>query len=75
MIAERTRFSFSAVTRSGSVCRLVPARDLNAAFFQEEAREMGVKKAKRARLLSLPSGALRRIGAVAYEERSGPKFG
>jgi len=41
MIAERTRFSFSAVTRSGSVCRLVPARDLNAAFFQEEARERG----------------------------------
>jgi hypothetical protein len=38
MIAERTRFSFSAVARSGSVCRLVPARDLNAAFFQEEAR-------------------------------------
>src|SRR5215475_1038835 len=41
MIAERACFSFSAVTRSGSVCRLVPVRDLNAAFFQEEARERG----------------------------------
>src|SRR5262245_18615439 len=34
-------------------------------------REAGLKKAKRACSLSPPSGALPRIGAVAYEERSG----
>src|SRR5262245_15403652 len=37
-------------------------------------RKRSVKKAKKLCSLSPPSGALRRIGAVANEERSGPQF-
>jgi hypothetical protein len=37
-------------------------------------RETSVKKAKKARSLSPPNGAPRRIGAVADEERSRSKF-
>jgi hypothetical protein len=36
--------------------------------------ETSVTKAKKARLPSPPSGVLRRIGAVADEERSGTQF-
>jgi hypothetical protein len=36
--------------------------------------QWSVKKAKKVRSLSPPSGAPLRIGAVADEERSGPQF-
>jgi hypothetical protein len=39
-----------------------------------DVRETSVKNAKKARSISPPSGAPRRIGAVADEERSRPQF-
>jgi hypothetical protein len=42
-------------------------------FFVRRRRTI-VTKAKKGRSLSPPSGALRRIGYGAYEERSGPQF-
>ena len=43
-------------------------------IYNVRLRETSVKKAKKVRPLSPPGGALRRIAAVADEERSRSKF-